>query len=124
MNKNSEMSWGIFLGSLFLGIVFLSLLRVWYFQVMTIETEMLPSIGSYFSPVIWLALVVVFLPVEYLVRKATPSSARKLSCVLSGLIYSTAILWWVLPYHKLVFLIINPLVLRASQWHYDNRRNI
>jgi hypothetical protein len=99
-------------GGAFVGLITLIALRVEYYAFMQYQPNMAPQIAYYFSPVLLAGIMVVALPIEVLFRRFLCPPYSQMQAFLAGAAYSSLLVWWAFPGHWVIFMAINPIVLR------------
>ncbi len=107
-------SWVRFSLGVFIGLLVICILRIWYYEMMEYRPNMHPGIALFFTPILWLFVMFLSCPVEYLINRFLFTYSSKLSGFVFGLIYSTAVIWWAFPGHWKIFFVVNPIVLRTG----------
>jgi hypothetical protein len=98
-------------GGAFAGLIALIALRVEYYAFMQYQPNMAPQIAYYFSPILLAVVLAVALPLEALFRRFF-SPNTQIQAFLLGVAYASLLVWWAFPAHWIVFLAVNPVVLR------------
>jgi hypothetical protein len=115
MKKNGLKYWqsvpGIVIGA-FIGLLALIAIRAEYYGVMEYQTNMHPTIAFYFSPVLLVIVLAFALPVELLFRRWHQPNSQLQACLI-GAGYATLFVWWVFPAHWMLFLLLNPPIIRG-----------
>lgn len=93
------------------GMFFMLSLRVFYYDLMNLQSEMHPGIAFLFSPILLIAILCLALPSELLLRLLYAPTSHFNAGVI-GLLYPSVLSFWAFPLHWWIVFGFNPIVLR------------
>ena len=94
------------------GLFALVALRVAYYEYFELRPNMGPATAFFFLPFLWLLLLCIALPLEFILRRVTFKPVSRSQLVLVGSTYALLLSWWAFPSHWWVIVFFNPFVFR------------
>jgi hypothetical protein len=94
------------------GLFVLLFLRVAYYALMGIQSNMHPGIAFYFSPIIFAVLLIVALPLEALLRQFFFVPTSRTQAFVIGSTHASVLSVWAFPPYWTVVILLNPILLR------------
>lgn len=94
------------------GLLFLLVLRTAYYALMGFEPNMHPGIAFFFVPVVLVALLLVAIPLELLLRQFSVVPTSRTQAFVVGGTHASVLSVVAFPSYWGVVIVLNPIVLR------------
>jgi len=97
-----------------LGVIASLVLRVWYYEAAGLQPNIAPQMAYYFAPLFVAVLVLTAAVVEAVLSKLWFVVNGRTKNIALGLSYASCVIALIGPAAALVFVLTNPLVVRAA----------